>query len=116
MVDAIALHKEAIKTFETLTKAQATPDMEAELATTFDDLGRLYRKQEQNAQSEDALKQALAIWEKLIAGEPKEKYQAGLAKSQLRLGNMRQNVRDLESAQKLYEKSLAGWKKLADAH
>ena len=81
--------------------------MEVELARTFDDLGRLYRKTDQTAKSEEALKQALSLWERLIAQEgATETYRAGLAQSRLRMGNWFNLERDLDSAQKYFEQAL----------
>jgi serine/threonine protein kinase/tetratricopeptide (TPR) repeat protein len=111
--DAIKLHEEAAKLFETLPAAQADSDTTSDLAGCYHHLGRLNRLIDQTAKSEEYYKKALALWEQLVKEQPNEnRHQAGLARTQMGLGNNYQHTRRLDQAQRFYEQALDNWKSL----
>jgi tetratricopeptide (TPR) repeat protein/tRNA A-37 threonylcarbamoyl transferase component Bud32 len=116
-LDAIKLHEQAAKHFETLTATQNNADYQSDLAACYHHLGRLNRLIDQIASSEEFYKKALALWEQLVKDQPKEeRLQAGLARTQLGLGNVCQLTRRLDSAQKFYQQALGNWESLRQAH
>ena len=115
---ATELYADAIKDFDKLPAAeQASAEIRSDRATSWHHLGRLLRKTDQIPQSEEAYGKALAIWEQLTKDSPKdERAQAGLARTQLGLGNVYQINTKLDLAQKAYQQSLDNRVALANAH
>jgi serine/threonine-protein kinase len=114
---AIALHEQAVKQFALLPAAQTSADTQADLAGCWTQLGRLCLKTDQKEKGEDACGNALALWQQLVKDHPgQERYQAGLARAQLYLGNAYQINRQLDEAVKFYQQALATRAALVQAH
>ncbi|MSQ94298.1 MAG: serine/threonine-protein kinase [Gemmataceae bacterium] len=115
---AIKLHEDAAKIFEALPTDKTAVDFQADQAAGYHHLGRLNRLVDKNDKSEEWYRKALTLWEQLVKDHGQENvYHAGLARTQMGLGNLEQNKKkDSVLAQQYYQKALAGWQKLADAH
>ena len=114
---AIELHEQAIKLFEQVPAGQADAEMQRDVAATWYNLARLYRKTLQKDKAKEAGEKSLTLWEQLAKAKPKDdRIEAGLARTENGLGNIYQLVRELDLAQKFYEQSLEKRKMLVKDH
>jgi tetratricopeptide (TPR) repeat protein len=111
--EAIKLHRQAAAIFE---KPPQT-EYRGELAACYHHMGRLYWRTDQPDAAEAAYLKALALWQQLAEEKPhSETQQAGLARTQLGLGNVHQFRRRFGDAEKEYRQALAIRQALAQAH
>ncbi len=111
--EAIELDKKAAGIFEELAAAKSKEDFRADQAACYDHLGLLYRTTDNLADADKYFVKALTVWESLVAEQPKEpRFQAGLARTNMRLGNLNQQARKLDAATENYGKSLKAWDEL----
>jgi tetratricopeptide (TPR) repeat protein len=116
-LDAIRLHQEAVHLFETLPTPQADADTRSDLAASYHHLGRLYRLTDQMTLSQGAYLKALTLWEALVKDEPTEdRFQDGLARTQLGLGNFYRLAGKLDAAQDFYRRASEKWAALRHAN
>jgi serine/threonine protein kinase/tetratricopeptide (TPR) repeat protein len=116
-LEAIKLHEEAVKLFETLPAAQASADTRSDLAASYHHLGRLYRLTDQTAKSQGAYLKAATLWEQLVKDQPKEdQFQDDMARTQLGLGNYYQFTRQLDAAEQFYKRAIDKWETLRQAN
>ena len=113
--NAIALYEQAAKIFEALPADQGGADFKADQAACYHHLGRVSRLLDVG-KSEASYKKALAAWEPLVKENAKEvSYHAGLARTEMGLGNLYLNKKDTNLAEQFYKIALDGWQKLVDA-
>lgn len=106
--EAIKLHEEAAQLLESLAAEKQSLATRTDLATCYHHLGRIYRQTGDLKKSEASFDKAIAEWEKCLKESPKDaKVRAGLARSQLGLGNVFQDGNHrLPDAEKLYQTAL----------
>jgi tetratricopeptide (TPR) repeat protein len=110
---AIDLHEKAVKLLESLDAGQKTPEIQADLAACYHHLGRLNRLIDQTVKSGDYYQKALKIWDQLFKDHPAEiRYLAGLARSELGLGNHFRHTGKPDLARDYYLKAIQHWRLL----
>jgi serine/threonine-protein kinase len=116
-LDALAMHEEAAKIFESLPKADAGADLQSDRAECYHHLGRLCLLTDQLGKAETSYHKADGLWKHLTADHPKEdRYRDGLARTQLGLGNVAQVRRRLDVARGFYQQATDNWTALHKAH
>lgn len=110
---ALAAHREAVATARQVFAKAPTPDHEATIAGYLGAMGSSLLEHGQNAQSAETLREACAIYERVLPHvESAKTYQESYADACTNLGVTYQNERDYDGAAPHYERAFAIYQKL----